>query len=247
MQRVVGYVRVSTVDQAETGLSLVAQRQRIVDYCRTYGLKLVDVLSDDGLSAKTTAGRPNATRVIDMVGKKQIDGVVFLKLDRIARNTVESIKFAELCRKKGVVLHSITEKIDTSTAMGEFFFTLMAALGQMERRQIGERTKEVLRHKRENGEKIGGTVPFGYVAKRQGGRKVLVPDQNEQSVLCWMKSYRGKGHSIRTIVRALEAKGVPTKTGNPVWSPASVFKVLGASGVHVGPKVNMKKAKRVSP
>jgi DNA invertase Pin-like site-specific DNA recombinase len=246
MQRVIGYVRVSTLEQAENGLSLVAQRQRIEDYCRTYGLELVDTLSDDGLSAKTTAGRPNATRVIEMVGKKQIDGVVFLKLDRIARNTVESIKFAELCRKKGVVLHSITEKIDTSTAMGEFFFTLMAALGQMERRQIGERTREVLRHKRANGEKTGGTVPFGYIAKKHSGKTVLVRDPGEQAVLGLMKSYRGKGHSIRTIVRALEAKGVCTKTGKPVWSPASVLKVLRASGVHVGPKVNSKKPKKVS-
>lgn len=243
MQRVVGYVRVSTLDQAESGLSLAAQRQRIVDYCRTYGLKLVEVFSDDGLSAKTTANRPNATRVIELVRNKHIDGVVFLKLDRIARNTVESIRFADLCRKKGVVLHSITEKIDTSTATGEFFFTLMAALGQMERRQIGERTKEVLRHKRQQGEKTGGTVPFGYKAKCQSGRKVLVPDKVEQAVLCSMKHFRSKGHSFRKIAMKLEADGVCTKLGKKSWSPATVFKLLSHCPVAVRTNGNTRKAK----
>jgi DNA invertase Pin-like site-specific DNA recombinase len=231
------------MEQAEQGLSLPAQKQRIADYCKLYGLRLSEVLSDDGLSAKTTANRPKALRVIELVRKRQVDGVVFVKLDRFFRRTTEAIEFAELCRKKNVVLHSITEKLDTSTAMGEFFFTLMAALGQMESRRIGERTAEVLRHKRMRGEKTGGTPPFGYRVRCRKGRKVLVPDEREQAVLSSIWSRRGKGCSVRQIAAELEAAGICTKTGRKTWSPSTIHKILGACPVHVGPKVNRKGGK----
>jgi len=164
---VIGYVRVSTQEQTE-GVSLDAQRQKIKSYCGLHQLELKRIIADEGLSAKNMRGRPSAQELLALIERRAVDGLVMYKLDRLFRNTKDAITVAELCQKKGVALHSISEKINTETAFGEFFFTLMAALAQLERKQVSERTLGSLQYKRLKGEM--SLPPF--VGQNSTGNKV---------------------------------------------------------------------------
>jgi site-specific DNA recombinase len=226
---VIGYTRVSHTDQVE-GASLDAQKAKIETYCDLHALTLAKVYSDEGISAKDTAGRPAAQEVLELIRAKKIDGVIIFKLDRLVRNTKDAIEIAELCKVKGVALHSICEKIDTDSAIGEFFFTLMAALAQLERKQIGERTAAVLQHKRKNGEKTGGDVPYGYDVVIEGDGdtavKRLVQNKTEQKAIKLIGKLRTKGHSLRAIGRELERRSIFTKRGKAQWHPRIIQAVL---------------------
>jgi len=81
-------------------------------------------------------------RVLDMVKGGKVDNVVILKLDRLARNVKEAVEVADLLQKKGVALHSISEKLDTGSASGRLFYNILSAMGQWEREVIAERTRD---------------------------------------------------------------------------------------------------------
>ena len=157
----IGYVRVSTEDQAKEGVSLDNQKSKIEAYCQLKDLELSEIVEDAGISAKNLK-RPGVQKVLRMARKKQVDAIVVYKLDRIFRSTVDALETTKMFDKWGVSFHSIEETLDTQSAMGRFFFTLTAALAEMERRIIGERTKAALSHKRSRNEKTGGNVPYGY-------------------------------------------------------------------------------------
>ncbi len=230
---VVGYARVSHIDQLE-GVSLDAQRAKIEAYCDLHGLELAHIYSDEGISAKDTVNRPAAQAVLELIRTKKVSGVVILKLDRLVRNTKDAIEIAHLCKARGVALHSISEKIDTDSAIGEFFFTLMAALAQLERKQVGERTAVALRHKRENGEKTGGYIPFGFDVIVDGkGEKVvkrLVPNRREQAAMELMGRLRRRGCTLLRIAAELERRGIRTKRGNKKWHAETVKSALQRVG-----------------
>lgn len=115
----------------------------------------------------------------------------------------------------------------------------------MESRKNGERTAEVLRLKRERGEKTGGAVPFGYNVAVRGGTKVLVPNENEQRALKLFRKYRALGWSIRKIAEQLERRGVKTKTGKKKWSLSTVHKLLNVDWCdRFGTKKNSKQGKK---
>jgi len=194
--KAIGYCRVSTEEQAREGVSLDAQAEQIRRYCELYDLSLVDVLIDEGRSGKDM-DRPAMRELMARVEQGEVEAVVFYKLDRVGRNTVDILSFAESLKSAGVALHSVTERIDTTSAHGEFFFTLLAALATMERKQIAERTKAALAHKQDCGEWVG-RPPAGYYTAK-GKLIALEPDLTGKA-----KRLRREGKSFRAIAERLE-------------------------------------------
>ena len=160
--KAIGYIRVSTEEQATQGISLDAQRAKIEAYARVKDLSLVGIVEDAGKSAKDLK-RPGVQEVLEKARKRQIDAVIIVKLDRMFRSTVDALNTAKDFDRRGVALHSISESLDTQSAMGKFFFTLTAALAEMERGLVGERTKAALARKKEKGE-VYGEIPYGFAA-----------------------------------------------------------------------------------
>lgn len=220
MKKAIGYIRVSRESQVETGLSLQAQRAKIEAYTALKDLSLVEIIEDAGISAKNLK-RPGMQRVLELVHRGEVEAVVILKLDRMFRNTVDALETARMFDKKGVALHSIVESLDTHSALGKFFFTLTAALAEMERGMVGERTRVALAQKKARGEKTGGHVPYGFSLV---GKK-LVRDAREQEVLQRMAAMRGQGMSFQQVADHLNANGILTKKG-AAWDRARVFKIL---------------------
>jgi site-specific DNA recombinase len=217
----IGYVRVSTDDQAKEGVSLDNQKAKIIAYCQLKDLELREVIEDAGISAKNLR-RPGVQKVLRLARRREIDAIVVYKLDRIFRSTIDALETTKAFDKWGVSFHSIEETLDTRSAMGRFFFTLTAALAEMERRLIGERTKAALAHKRSKSEKTGGDIPFGYNLA-QG---ILVKNDEEQGVIRIIRRLHGQRLSLRRICSELEREGHKTKRGNGKWHPQSIAHII---------------------
>ena len=218
----IGYCRVSTEDQAKEGVSLDNQKSKIEAYCHLKDLDLSEIIEDAGISAKNLK-RPGVQKVLTLARKKQVDAIVVYKLDRIFRSTTDALETTKLFEKWGVSFHSIEETLDTQSAMGRFFFTLTAALAEMERRIIGERTKAALSHKRSLNEKTGGDLPYGYDLTPAG---ILIKNDAEQKVIRLIRRLHRDGYSLRKICRELEGEGHLTKNGNTIWQPSTILKIL---------------------
>src|SRR5450631_3098191 len=197
----VGYVRVSTEEQAHEGVSLDAQRAKVVAYCGLHGLELARTYADEGLSAKRADNRPGLQSAITHACDSHCALVVY-SLSRLARSTRDAIDIAERLAKSEADLVSITEKIDTTTSMGRFFFTTIAALAQLERDQISERTCMALAHKRSKRQRVSGQIPYGSRLAPDGFN--LVDEPEEQRAVAIIKRIRTAGGSTREIEKELQ-------------------------------------------
>jgi DNA invertase Pin-like site-specific DNA recombinase len=223
MIKAIGYIRVSTDEQAKEGVSLENQEQKIRDYCKLKDFEIIEIVQDAGISAKNLR-RPGAQKVLEMARNTMIDAVVVYKLDRMFRSTVDALETTKKFDKWNVSFHSIEETIDTKSAMGKFFFTLTAALAEMEREIIGERTRDVLQRKKANGE-VYGHVPFGF--KKFKGK--LLNHDEEQKIVQAVFGMRQEGLNYSRISRELNHMGFKTKKGNQ-WYPQTVKNVVTIHG-----------------
>ena len=220
----VGYVRVSTQEQASSGHSLGAQRAKIVAYAALYDLEVVEIIEDDGQSAKSLS-RPGICRVLDMLNSGKADALLVAKLDRLTRSLVDWQYLIEnfFSESAGCELLSVADSIDTRTAAGRLVLNILLAVAQWEREAIGERTRDALHHKIRKGERVG-KVRYGYVLGEDG--KTLIPSEDEQFGIETMKLLRAKGYSLRQIAQALNDRGIRTKSGAP-WRHTAVERILG--------------------
>jgi DNA invertase Pin-like site-specific DNA recombinase len=217
----VGYVRVSTEEQVAGGVSLEAQRARIEGYCALHDLALVEIHADEGISGKRADNRPGLQRAIDDACRRRAILVVY-SLSRLARSTRDAIEIADRMGKAGADLVSITERIDTTSGMGRFFFTTIAALAQLERDLISERTTMALAHKRQQGQRVSHEIPLGYKLAKDGVR--LVANPKEQAIVERIVKLRRRGLSSRQIIAELEAVGMRPKRGGK-WHPKVILRV----------------------
>ena len=205
--RVFGYVRVSTKEQAESGLGLEAQVNKIKAYCELYDLELVDMFIDDGYSGKTL-DRPALQSLIKRLENGEAEGVVIAKLDRLTRSVADMGVLLERVFKDKE-LFSVSENVSTRTPSGRLVLNVLISVAQWERETIVERTKDALRAKRERGEKTGGDVPFGY--DEIDGK--LIPNEKEQRIIELIKRLRNKGYGLKRIAKFLNENGFKTKKG----------------------------------
>ena len=217
----IGYVRVSTSGQAEEGVSLAAQEERIKAWGLAHAYELCAVEVDAGLSGGRADNRPALQRALDAVCKAKGVLVVY-SLSRLARSTRDAIDIMERLHDAGADLVSLTENIDTTTAMGKLFFRLMAALAEFERDIISERTSMAMAHKRGRGEYTGGEAPYG--CRVIGGQ--VVPDTDEQRVIGMVRYMAGNG--LRPAVIARELNRLHIAARGSVWHAKSVRRILAA-------------------
>jgi site-specific DNA recombinase len=217
----VGYIRVSTDEQIDK-VSLPNQRAKIVAYCQLRDMTLTEVIEDGGFSGKNLR-RPGAQRVLTLARKKQIDAIVVYKLDRMFRSTIDALETTKMLERQGVSFHSIEETLDTTSAMGRFFFVLTAGLAEMERNLIGERTKSALAHKKSRHEKTGGDVPYGYDLTPE---RLLIKNDAEQKVIRLIRHLRRQGVSLRGTCLELQKFEYKTKRGNLSWHPQTISAIL---------------------
>jgi site-specific DNA recombinase len=200
--RAVGYIRVSTEEQAREGLSLEAQRERIEAYCKLQGLQLREVFADQGVSGSIPLlERPGGAKLLEAITAGQAEHVVALKLDRLFRDAGDALTTLKEWDNHGIALHLLDlggSAFNSKSAMGKFFLTMTAAFAELERNLISERTKTALAYKRSQGAWLGN-VPFGF--KLEGGR--LIEDPEQLMMIERVKAMRRSHRSFREIAREL--------------------------------------------
>lgn len=223
-QRAVGYVRVSTEEQAREGVSLEAQESKIRAYAELHDLDLVAVVRDEGLSGKNLR-RPGVQAVLDAVKRGEVEHVIVSRLDRLTRSVRNLLEVIEdVLKPAGAQFHSLSETIDTSTPQGGFFLTLMGAMAQMEREMIGERVREALAYKLEVGEYLGA-APLGFEAVETPEGRKLAEVEEEQQAVSRARELRAQGFTLRQVAEVLTREGFNTKRGGQ-WYACTVQKVL---------------------
>jgi len=219
----VGYVRVSKIEKDQRGVSINAQEKNIRIYCQLNNLTLRNVLKDEGESGKDLK-RDGMRQLVQLVEKKSIQAVVVYKLDRLSRKVVDTLNLIEKFERHSVSFHSITEKIDTTTAIGRFFVTVIAAIAQIERDLISERTKAALQFKRSRGDVAGG-IPYGYKATGKGKKAKLIKDNEEFQILEEILQSHEDGVSYNMIASQLNSRNVLTRCGGQ-WYPQTIKSIV---------------------
>jgi len=222
--RVIGYIRVSTEEQAVDGVSLAAQREKLTAYARLYDLHLVEIIEDAGESGKTL-NRPGLQRALDLIRRGEADGLLIAKLDRLSRSVVDWNDLIDgyFGEKAGKQLFSVADSIDTRTAAGRLVLNVLMSVAQWERETIGERTTAAMQYKRSKNERVG-KVPFGYDLAADGVQ--LIPNEVEQRALVIIMALRKDGLSLRRIAAELTRRNVRTKEGATKWTHTSVERIV---------------------
>ncbi len=220
--KTVGYIRVSTEEQASNGVSLAVQREKIAAYAVTYDLEIVAIVEDAGASAKTL-DRPGLQRALGMLKDGTADALLVLKLDRLTRSVKDLGTLIETTFNSDTgmpALLSVQDNVDTRTAAGRLVLNVLTSVAQWEREVISERTSLALAHLKASGKAYGQT-PFGF--DRVGND--LVSNATEQQTITQVQAWRSEGLSMAKIALRLNDLGVTTKQGAG-WNPAQVQRVL---------------------
>ncbi len=197
--RAVGYVRVSTEEQAREGISIEAQEERIRALAAAKGWNLSNVIKDAGFSGKNL-NRPGAKALLDICLGAGTDVVIVYKVDRITRKQKDLwFLLEEVFEAKRVGFVSVTEAFDTTTAAGKAFLGMLGTFAQLERDLVSERTREALNHKRTKGEWFG-RLPTGFRMNEAGK---LEEDLAALKMIARAKRLRREGASYGDISRAL--------------------------------------------
>lgn len=202
----IGYVRVSTAEQADSGLGLKAQRAAIATESARRGWEVACVYEDAGASAKTLSGRPELSRALDELAAGRASVLIVSKLDRLARSVADFAGLVRRAEREGWALVVVDLAVDMSTPTGGLLANVTASVAEWERKIIAQRTKDALAIRREQGMKLGRP-------------RILDPLVAER-----IRAERAGGATLQAIADALNADGITTPTGK-AWSPALVRKV----------------------
>lgn len=201
----IGYVRGSKEKQE---LTIDTQIGMIKEYCLRNKLELKEIVKDIDYSGKNL-NRPGIQNIIQDVmvdsylDNKQIDGIVFAKLDRLTRNVGDLSNLIEH-DFKNIEIHSVLENLESKSAGGRLFINMLVSVSSWERAVIGERTKAVLQHKISNGQHVG-RIPFGKVIGEDGK---LIDCPKDGWIRNEIMRLREFGMSYRKISERLFKKGV---------------------------------------
>lgn len=217
---ILGYVRVSTADQAGGDRSsLQVQTDVIEGFARTRGIDRfgVQIYTDAGVSGAVKLGmRPAGEKLLEDMRPGDI--VIASKLDRMFRSAVDALNMFEVFKERGVhlVLFDMGTESVLESAIAKLFVTILAAVADVERIRIKERTAEGRKAAKAKGRAVGN-VPFGY--RKVGQTSELVIDEGEVKAAALMRElYQTKG--LAGTARKLAEDGVLSRSGKPFTSMA---------------------------
>ncbi|GAB47574.1 recombinase family protein [Mobilicoccus pelagius] len=204
--RCIGYIRVSTTDQAVNGISLDAQRAALEAEARRRGWD-IDIVADEGISG-SSHDRPGLRRALAGLDAGEARCLMVARLDRMTRSVSGLARILARAQESGWEVVMLSPGIDTTDPAGRFTTNILACAAQYERDLIGQRTREALAHKKSQ----GGTL----------GRRRNV----DQAVVARIHRQRAEKKSLRAIAEQLNAEGVPTAQGGAKWHASTVSAVI---------------------
>jgi DNA invertase Pin-like site-specific DNA recombinase len=210
-KRVVGYLRVSTDDQA---LGPAAQRAALEQWCEANGAELVAAFDDLGVSGGAPLDRrPELVAALDALRPLGAGVLLVAKRDRLARDVMTAGYIEASAAKHGARVVSAAGEGEGDEPAAKLMRTIVDAFAAYELQVIRARTRAALEVKCARGQRTG-SVPFG---KRLGpDGRTLEADPAEGAVVARVRALRAEGVSLRGIVAFLEREGVTGRTGAPL-------------------------------
>lgn len=216
--RAIAYVRVSTEQQATDGNSLAAQKEKLARYAEFHGVEIVAWETDAGVSA-SSLDRPGLQAALKRLDAFEANAILVVKLDRLTRSVRDLCTLVDNYFANGAhTLMSVSEQIDTSSAGGRMVLNMLMTVAQWEREAVGERTRMVMQHMKNEGLFTGGFPPFGFCV--DDGE--LIENAYEQSFIVKAGILRENGYSLRDIATLL---GPHPRTGRP-FDPKQIARML---------------------
>jgi DNA invertase Pin-like site-specific DNA recombinase len=203
--KAIGYCRVSTLEQGDSGLGLESQRAAIEQECERRGWALLRI-EEDVASGKKRNGRPGLARALEACESREANCLIAAKLDRITRSLLSFAELVEEAKTGGYDLVVIDQSFDLGTPHGKAMAGMLAVFAEYERELIGQRTSQALQAKKAQGFKLGRPRTMD-----EGTRKRILRE-------------RRKGLSYRAIAEGLNRDKVPTAQGGSKWHAATVRK-----------------------
>ena len=219
------YIRVSTEEQARDGFSISAQREKLKAYCVAQDWDSFKFYVDEGVSAKDT-NRPQLNILLNHIKQGLITTVLVYRLDRLTRSVMDLYKLLDTFDQYNCAFKSATEVYDTSTAMGRMFITIVAALAQWERENLGERVRMGQLEKARQGE-YSAKAPFGF-DKNDHSR--LVINEKESKVVLDMVKKVEEGYSIRQLAERLDSYVKPIRGYK--WHIRTILDILSNNALY---------------
>lgn len=209
MKKRVGiWIRVSTEDQ-KRGDSPEHHLDQAQTYAKLHNYDVVEIYDLTGLSGKTVKEYPETQRMLMDIHRGHISGLIFSKIARFARNTIELLEFSNFFRENNADLISLKESFDTSTPAGRLFFRIISSMAEWEREEIVDRINASVETRAKMGKIMGG-IPFGYQRK---GKDDIELHPQESIVRKKMYELYLKHQRYGTVARILNEEGYRTKRG----------------------------------
>ena len=219
----IGYVRVSTEEQAKEGISIDAQSEKLRQYADLHEINLVDIIVDAGASAKSLK-RPGLDNALTMLQSGEADALLIYKLDRLTRSVVDLGRLIDEYFKRYELL-SVMDDLNTSSANGRLVLNVLTSIAQWERETICERTADSLQYMKEQ-RRVYNHLPLGY--RDNGG--MLQPIDDEQITVAEIFDMKSKGMSMHKIANSLNERGIVGKRGGAFY--ASTIRAIINNPIH---------------
>jgi site-specific DNA recombinase len=208
--KAVGYLRVSTEEQVIEGYSIDAQKNRIIEYCKTNDYDLIDYYVDEGVSGKSLK-RPKVQELIADVKNNKFDVIVVYRLDRFSRSLRDIVNLAELLEKYNVQLKSTSEEIDISSLSGKAMLQMLGVFAEFERGSIAERVALALEQRAREGYYKAPKAPFGYTYDPKTQNYLINPEQ--AAIVREIFALHQSGKGVDAICKIMNDRGIRTTEG----------------------------------
>lgn len=202
----VGYLRVSTADQADHGAGLDAQRAAVADYAARHGLQIVGWHIDAGISGGVAPDdRPGMAAALDDLQARRAGTLIAAKLDRVSRSVRDAADLQARATREGWTLRTADGVAGgDDSPMGRAMVGVAAVFSELERGLISVRTREALAARRADGVQLG--------------KPTTLDDSTIRRIILELS----EGRTLRAIADGLMADGIKTGGGRDQWHAVQV-------------------------
>lgn len=223
------YARHSPRPEHCDGESIELQIAKCTAYCTAQGYTIADQCLDEGISGARADNRPGLQKALDIACNQKAVLVVY-SLSRLTRSTKDALEIAARLHKHGANLAMLDLNFDTATPMGHCVFTILSAVAELERKQIGQRTSDALQRYQAEGWLVSRHPPYGYKVVGKAKDR-LEKDDQEQAAIGEIVAQHAAGATLRDICDVLTFKGMAARKDG--WTTTKIRQVLKRQGVAV--------------
>lgn len=219
--RAIGYLRVSTESQAESGLGLEAQQTAIDGAASRLGLSIAQTFTDTVSGGFSLEHRPALLAALEAIHVRDV--LLVAKRDRLGRDVLNVAMIERLVERRGARVYSAAgEGSDDDGPTGRLMRQIIDAFAEYERAVIRARTRAAMAAAKKRGQRVG-RVPFGMAVDHDG--RTLVPNPNERAVLAEIHRLRNRGYALFSIAQDLNARGWRNRQDRP-WQANFIGQLL---------------------